>query len=156
MALREIIHEGDERLRKICRPVTDFGPKTQELIDDMIDTLQNTSNGVGLAANQVGIVKRIFIIDFQDEKGLKVYINPEIIKVEGEQKNTEGCLSVPGWWGEVKRPRYVTCRAKDRNGNEFEVRETGMYAVCLMHETGHLNGELYKDHVIPGTMYRDN
>lgn len=155
MALREIIHEGDERLRKVCRPVSDFGPKTQELIDDMIETLYATANGVGLAANQVGMLKRIFIIDFGDDRGLKVYINPEIISTEGKQTNPEGCLSVPGWWGKVIRPRFVTCKAQDRDGNWFEVTETGMYAVCLMHETGHLNGELYKDHAIPGSLYEE-
>ncbi len=149
MAVREIIVDGDDRLRKKARPVDNIAdPKIQQIVDDMIDTLYATGNGVGLAAVQVGILKRIFVIDLQDGKGLKVYINPEIIDRQGRQCNQEGCLSLPGFWGEVIRPAKVTVRAFDRNGKQFEQTATGLGAICISHETDHLNGILFKDLVI--------
>ena len=149
MAVREIIVDGDDRLRKKARPVDNIAdPKIQQIVDDMIDTLYATGNGVGLAAVQVGILKRIFVIDLQDGKGLKVYINPEIIERPGSQCNQEGCLSLPGFWGEVIRPAKVTVRAFDRNGKQFEQTATGLGAICISHETDHLNGILFKDLVI--------
>ncbi|ADC90921.1 peptide deformylase [Mageeibacillus indolicus] len=149
MAVREIIVDGDDRLRKKARPVDNIAdPKIQQIVDDMIDTLYATGNGVGLAAVQVGILKRIFVIDLQDGKGLKVYINPEIIDRQGSQCNQEGCLSLPGFWGEVIRPAKVTVRAFDRNGKQFEQTATGLGAICISHETDHLNGILFKDLVI--------
>lgn len=149
MAVREIIVDGDDRLRKKARLVDNIAdPKIQQIVDDMIDTLYATGNGVGLAAVQVGILKRIFVIDLQDGKGLKVYINPEIIDRQGRQCNQEGCLSLPGFWGEVIRPAKVTVRAFDRNGKQFEQTATGLGAICISHETDHLNGILFKDLVI--------
>lgn len=149
MAVREIIVEGDERLRKISRPVENIlDPKIQTLIDDMIDTLYTSGNGIGLAAVQVGMLKRIFIIDLQDEAGLRVFINPEFVERKGKQCNQEGCLSLPGYWGDVERPAYIKVRAFDREGQAFEIEAEGLEAICICHENDHLDGILFKDRVI--------
>ena len=145
MALRTIITEEDERLRKKSRPVTDFGARTQEQIDDLIDTLANTGNGIGLAAVQIGLLKRMFIVNIEDEGGLRVYVNPEIIETRGEQINTEGCLSIPNYWGEVKRPEWIKVRAQDRHGETFELEAEGLLAICICHENDHLDGVLFTD-----------
>ena len=145
MAIRTIITEGDEVLRKKARPVADIDARTQSLIDDMIDTLRHSGNGIGLAAPQVGILRRIFVIDLGDEDGLRVFINPEITETRGTQCGTEGCLSLPGLWGEVERPAELVCEALDRDGQPFRVEADGLLAVCIAHENDHLDGILFRD-----------
>ena len=148
MAIRNIRVDGDEILRKKCKPVTKMNERTRELIDDMFDTMYE-SNGVGLAAPQVGVLKRIVVIDVMDDNPL-VLINPEIISSEGEQTGDEGCLSLPGLAGEVTRPMKVVCKALDEEMNEFTVEGEGLLARCICHELDHLDGILYKDKVIDG------
>ena len=126
MALREIIKKGDPVLEKHCHPVTRFDQKLWDLLDDMRETLAQ-ANGLGLAAPQVGILRRAVLVVNDQEEMLEL-INPEIIASEGEEDGLEGCLSVPGYWGYVKRPAWVKVRAHDRNGNEFETEGTGMTA----------------------------
>lgn len=147
MAILNIMTEGDEVLRKKCKPVTEITPKILTLLDDMKDTLKK-AEGVGLAAPQVGILRRIFIIDIGIEEGRNEFlefINPEIIKTEGEQDGVEGCLSVPGKKGEVVRPMTVTVKALDRNGKEFTYTGTELMGRCICHENDHLDGILYID-----------
>ncbi len=143
MALREIIKKGDPVLEKHCHPVTRFDQKLWDLLDDMRETLAQ-ANGLGLAAPQVGILRRAVLVVNDQEEMLEL-INPEIIASEGEEDGLEGCLSVPGYWGYVKRPAWVKVRAHDRNGNEFETEGTGMTARCFCHELAHLDGQLYTD-----------
>ncbi len=147
MALRKIITEGDELLRKTARDVTVFDEKCMTLLDDMKDTLY-AANGVGLAAPQVGILRRIFVIDLHDQNGLIEFINPVFIQKEGEQISCEGCLSIPGFEGEVVRPAYIKIRALDRNGEEFEYEGEELAAVCVSHEYDHLEGILFRDKTI--------
>lgn len=144
MALREIVKFGDDILRKKCRPVTAFDEKLWMLLDDMRETLEN-AQGAGLAAPQVGILRRVCIIDVHDDHGVIEMINPEIIAVEGTQCGGEGCLSAPNEWREVERPAKVTAKAQDRNGNEFTVTGEGLLARALCHETDHLDGVLFID-----------
>lgn len=147
MALRNIRvlgEDGDEVLRKTAKEVTEMTPKLQELIDDMFDTMYE-ANGVGLAAPQVGIRKRIVVIDCGDQP--LVLINPVILETSGEQTGTEGCLSVPGKCGTVTRPDYAKVRAFDENMEEFEVEGTELLARCLCHEIDHLDGVMYVDKV---------
>ncbi len=142
--LRTIITEGDPVLNKVCHPVTKFDEKLWTLLDDMRETLAE-SNGVGLAAPQVGILRRVvLVINGQDE--VLELINPTIIKTEGEQEGLEGCLSVPGKWGNVKRPMVVRVRAQDRNGEWFEVEDEELTARCFCHELDHLDGHLFVEH----------
>lgn len=149
MAIRSIIKDGDPRLRKIAREVTDFGERTQMIVDDLVDTLYENGNGIGLAANQIGVLRRIFVVDLQDEAGLRVFINPEIVERDGEQIGQEGCLSIPEYWGYVERPERIKVRAHDRDGETFELEADGLLAVCICHENDHLDGVLFKDRVIP-------
>jgi len=142
MAIRKIREIGDECLKKRCREVEKFDKKLHTLLDDMQDTLL-LANGVGLAAPQVGILRRVVVIDLGEEEGMLELINPVIIKTEGSVKDTEGCLSVPGKAGEVVRPRKATVRAFDRNGEEFEFTGEELYARCICHECDHLDGILY-------------
>ena len=142
--LRTIVTEGDPVLNKVCHPVTKFDEKLWALLDDMRETLAQ-SNGVGLAAPQVGILRRaVLVINGQDE--VLELINPTIIKTEGEQEGLEGCLSVPGKWGNVKRPMVVRVRAQDRNGAWFEVEDEELTARCFCHELDHLDGHLFVEH----------
>lgn len=142
--VRTIITEGDPVLNKVCHPVTKFDEKLWDLLDDMRQTLAE-SNGVGLAAPQVGILRRVvLVINSQDE--VLELINPTIIKAEGEQEGLEGCLSVPGKWGNVKRPMVVRVRAQDRNGNWFEAEDEELTARCFCHELDHLDGHLFVEH----------
>ena len=142
--LRTIVTEGDPVLNKVCHPVTKFDEKLWTLLDDMRETLAE-SNGVGLAAPQVGILRRaVLVINGEDE--VLELINPTIIKTEGEQDGLEGCLSVPGKWGNVKRPMVVRVRAQDRNGNWFEVEDEELTARCFCHELDHLDGHLFVEH----------
>ena len=142
MALRKIALEGEECLTRVCRPVTDFNSRLHTLLDDMADTLAE-SGGVGLAAPQVGILRRVVVIDVGD--GLVELINPEIISQEGSQCGREGCLSLPGRQGIVTRPRKVTVRAQDRKGNEFQLEAEGFFARAVCHELDHLDGRVYID-----------
>ena len=143
MAIRKIHEVGDPCLAKVCRPVTEFNDRLHELLDDMADTLEE-AGGVGLAAPQVGILRRVCIVE--DEQGEIIeLINPEIIKTEGEQTGLEGCLSVPGKYGEVTRPEIVRVRAQDRNGDWFEVEGEGLTARCFAHECDHLDGHIYTE-----------
>ncbi|HIR28017.1 MAG TPA: peptide deformylase [Candidatus Choladousia intestinigallinarum] len=140
MALRKIRIMGDEILTKVCRPVDRMTPRTQTLIEDMLDTMYD-ANGVGLAAPQVGILKRIVVIDIGE--GPLVMVNPEIIEREGEQTGQEGCLSLPGQAGVVTRPNYVKARAFDLQMQPFEVEGEGLLARAICHELDHLNGIMY-------------
>ena len=147
MAILNIMTEKDEVLRKKSKEVTEITPKILTLLDDMKDTLKK-AEGVGLAAPQVGILRRIFIIDIGIEEGINdfmEFINPVIIKTEGEQDGFEGCLSVPGKKAEVVRPMTVTVEATDRNGNRFTYTGTELMGRCLCHEYDHLDGILYID-----------
>ena len=148
MALLNIIKKDDDTLRKVCRPVEKISPRILTLLDDMKDTLID-SEGVGLAAPQVGILRRIaLVIDTNNNDKLYELINPEIIEREGEQEEMEGCLSVPGEWGYTHRPMKVTVKALDRNGNEFTVTGEGLTARCFCHEIDHLDGKLFVDEAV--------
>lgn len=142
MAIREIVKVGDDVLTKKCRPVEKFDEKLHTLLDDMAQTLAD-ANGVGLAAPQVGILRRVCIVDVEDEDGVIELINPEIIETEGEQRDLEGCLSAPHRWGYVVRPEKVTVRAFDRNGKQFEITGTGLKARAFCHEIDHLDGIVF-------------
>ncbi len=145
MAIRKIVTQGDEVLTKHCRPVTDFNPRLHELLEDMKETLAQ-AQGVGLAAPQVGILRRAVVV-VNDEGEMLELVNPEIILQEGEQTGPEGCLSVPGKWGMVTRPNHVRIRAQDRFGNWFEAEGEGLTARCFCHEFEHLDGHLYVEHI---------
>ncbi len=149
MAIRNIVTEGDSVLRKVCRTVIKFDDKLAQLLDDMSETLYKV-DGAGLAAPQVGILKRVCIVDVGD--GLVELINPVIISQDGEQVGEEGCLSVPGKYGIVRRPMKVTVRANDRNGNTFTVAGEGLKARAFCHEIDHLDGILYVDKVENGEL----
>ncbi|CDF57886.1 peptide deformylase [Thermobrachium celere] len=144
MALRQIRKIGDDVLRKVSKPVTKFDERLKILVEDMIDTMYE-ADGVGLAAPQVGILKRVIVIDVGE--GPKVYINPEIIYEEGEQIDEEGCLSVPNRRGLVKRPYKVRVKAQDLNGNEFIEEGEELLARAFCHEIDHLNGILFIDKI---------
>ena len=142
MAIRKIITIGNEKLRKVSKPVTKFNPRLQSLLDDLVDTMRE-NNGAGLAAPQVGVLKRCVVVEVDDQ----VYqlVNPEIIEREGEQAGSEGCLSVPERLGYVKRPMKVTVKAQNAKGEEFTVTGEGLCARAFCHEIDHLNGVLYVD-----------
>ena len=144
MALRKIVLQGDECLTKVCRPVTDFNGRLHTLLDDMTDTLLD-SGGVGLAAPQVGILRRVCVVLNEDDEVIEL-VNPEIIFTDGEQTGLEGCLSVPGKYGVVTRPEVVRVRAQDRNGDFFEVEDSDLTARCFCHEIEHLDGHLFIGH----------
>ena len=144
MALRKIVLQGDECLTKVCRPVTDFNSRLHTLLDDMKETLLD-SGGVGLAAPQVGILRRVCVVQNEDDEVIEL-INPEIIFTDGEQTGLEGCLSVPGKYGIVTRPEVVRVRAQDRNGDFFEVEDSDLTARCFCHEIEHLDGHLFVEH----------
>lgn len=144
MALRNIVKEGDPILTKKCRPVEKFNQKLWDLLDDMIETLDD-SGGVGLAAPQVGIMRRICVIDVGD--GPVEFINPEIIESDGEQEVQEGCLSCPGEFGIIRRPMHVKARYYDRFGNECTIEGEELFAQAMCHEFDHLDGILFKTKV---------
>lgn len=145
MALRNLRFDGDEILRKKSKPVKEIDSKIITLLDDMRETMHE-HEGVGLASVQVGILKRIFVIEIEDD--YYEFINPEIIAHEGEQINNEACLSVPNEAGYVERPEKVTIRATNRNGEEFELVGEGFLAIAICHEYDHLDGVLYIDKTI--------
>ncbi len=148
MATRKILEQGDETLNKVCRPVTNFDDRLAQLIDDMRETLTQ-AQGYGLAAPQVGILRRVCLVTGSDGNYIEL-INPEIVATEGEQEGYEGCLSVPGMYGWVKRPSWAKVRAQDRHGKTFEVEDVGMSARCFCHEIDHLDGHHFTEHVIGG------
>ena len=151
MAIRNLRLEGDEILKKKSREVEAIDEKIQILIDDMIETMHKY-NGVGLAAVQVGILKRIIVIDLYDDNGPIVLINPVIIKEKGEQEVDEGCLSFPNQFAKVIRPAEVTAEYTDREGKRKRVKAKELLAQAISHEIDHLNGELFIDKIIPGTL----
>ena len=154
MALRNIVKDGDPILRKVCRPVEKFDEKLWTLLDDMAETMHE-ADGVGIAGPQVGIMRRVCIVDCYDGDGVIELINPKIVATAGEQTGNEGCLSFPGKWGTVTRPLAVTVRAQDRNGEWFEISGRELKARAFCHEIDHLNGgclvALAKDlHIVKG------
>ena len=146
MALRKIVEVGDECLSKVCRPVTAFNSRLHALLDDMTETLVE-AGGAGLAAPQVGILRRAVIVLDEESEAYLELVNPEIIAASGEQTGLEGCLSVPGKWGIVTRPAVVRVRAQDRYGDWFEAQADGLTARCFCHELEHLDGHLYTEHI---------
>ena len=140
MALRKILTDKDPALHKVCKPVEDFDSKLHRLLDDMRETLIE-SGGVGLAAPQVGILRRVVLVD-NGEKILEL-VNPTLLETDGEQEGPEGCLSVPDNYGLVKRPYYAKVRAQDRNGNWYEAEGEELTARCFCHELDHLDGIIY-------------
>ncbi len=143
MAKLQIRKLGDEALRKTCRPVEAITPRVLTLLDDMVETMR-AANGCGLAAPQVGILRRIVVVEVEPGEVYEL-INPKIIAYSGEQEGQEGCLSVPGQWGIVKRPLHVTVRALNRKGETVEITGTELLARCFCHELDHLEGTLYID-----------
>ena len=143
MGLRKILTDKEPALHKVCKPVTNFDSKLFKLLDDMRDTLIE-SGGVGLAAPQVGILRRVVLVDVgEEENEILELINPEMVETDGEQYGPEGCLSVPGKYGLVKRPYYAKVRAQDRNGEWFEAEGEELIARCFCHELDHLDGIVY-------------
>jgi peptide deformylase len=147
MAQRQIREVGDDLLRKRSREVEVVDDKIKQLLDDMYDTLKASNDGIGLAAPQVGVLKRVIIIDLGEEGDGKVYklINPVITKRKGEQVCREGCLSVPGLLGDVVRPKEITVEALDENGKKVVIKAKDLFAICLSHEIDHLDGILFID-----------
>ena len=142
MGLRKILTDKEPALHKVCRPVEKFDWRLHKLLDDMAETLAD-SNGVGLAAPQVGILRRVVLVDNGEE--VLELINPSLLETDGEQEGPEGCLSVPGKYGLVKRPYYAKVRAQDRDGNWFEAEGEEIVARCFCHELDHLDGILYTE-----------
>lgn len=152
MAIRQIREDGDEILKKQSRIVENIeDEKIQSLIDDMIETMHK-AEGVGLAAVQVGILKRIVVIDLYDDNGVLILINPEIKREKGEQEVEEGCLSFPNRFAKIIRPAEVTVEALDREGNKIKVKTKELLAQAISHEVDHLNGIVFVDKIIPGTL----
>lgn len=142
MATRNIITEGNPTLSKTCRPVTAFDDRLATLIDDMKETVV-AANGIGLAAPQVGVLRRVVVVDLGEE--IVELVNPKIVEQSGEQDGLEGCLSVPGQFGMVKRPNYVKLEAQDRHGDWYEYEGEELIARCFCHELEHLDGHLYTE-----------
>lgn len=147
MALRQIREVGDDLLRKKSREVEVVDDKIRELLDDMYETMKASNDGIGLAAPQVGVLKRLVVIDLGEEGDGKIYklVNPVIIKAKGEQVCREGCLSVPGVLGDVVRPKEITVEALDENGKKIVIKAKDLLAICLSHEIDHLDGILFTD-----------
>ena len=151
MAIRNLRYQFDEILKKKSREVEAIDEKLQILIDDMIETMHEY-NGVGLAAVQVGILKRVIVIDLYDDKGPIVMINPVIKKTKGEQEVEEGCLSFPNQFAKVVRPQEVVAEYTDRNCKRMKIKAKDLLAQAIVHEVDHLNGEVFIDKIIPGTL----
>ena len=151
MAIRNLRFEKDEILKKKSREVENIDEKIQILIDDMLETMYRF-NGVGLSAVQVGILKRVVVIDIDDGTGPKILINPKIIKTKGEHEVEEGCLSFPNQYAKLIRPKEVTVEALDRNGKKITIKAKGLLAQALCHEIDHLDGVVFVDKMIPGTL----
>ena len=149
MAKLNILEFPDPRLTKVAKDIEDFDEALKTLVEDMTETMYS-ANGIGLAATQVNVHKRLLVLDVSDNHDEpRVYINPEIIDQEGEQNLEEGCLSVPGIYASVKRAEQVTVRAQDADGNPFEEQLEGLHAVCVQHEMDHLMGRLFVDYLSP-------
>lgn len=144
MAIRNILKNDDPTLRKVCRPVTEFNERLWQLLDDMADTMHK-AEGVGLAGPQVGVLRRVFVMDLGD--GVIEAVNPEIISTHGKQTGQEGCLSFPNQWDDVTRPKRVKFKAQDRNGKWFIMTGEDLMARCICHETDHLDGIVFLDRV---------
>ncbi|MBR6414240.1 MAG: peptide deformylase [Oscillospiraceae bacterium] len=142
MALRKILTEGNPTLNKVCRPITAFDERLATLLDDMKETVTH-ANGVGLAAPQVGVLRRVVVVDLGDE--IVELVNPRILEQSGEQDGLEGCLSVPNRFGLVKRPNFVKLEAQDRHGDWYEYEGEELIARCFCHELEHLDGHLYTE-----------
>jgi len=142
MGIRKILTDQEHALHKVCKPVTNFDQKLHKLLDDMAETLEE-ANGVGLAAPQVGILRRVVIVDTGDE--ILELVNPTLLETDGEQEGAEGCLSVPGKYGLVKRPYYAKVRAQDRDGQWYEAEGEELIARCFCHELDHLDGIIYTE-----------
>lgn len=151
MAIRTIREDGDEILKKKSKEVENIDEKLQILIDDMIETMHKF-NGVGLAAVQVGVLKRLLVIDLYDDKGPIVMINPVILKEKGEQEVEEGCLSFPNQFAKIIRPAEITAEYTDRDGKRIKVKAKELLAQAISHEVDHLDGEVFVDKIIPGTL----
>lgn len=152
MAVLDIKRAGNPVLKKVSEPVKRIDKKVKRILKDMTDTLYKSGNGIGLAAPQVGILQRIVVIDLQDGKGLLELINPVITKKEGSRIACEGCLSVPNFEGEVERAEYVECEYTDPHGKKQFIAADGLLAVCLQHETDHLDGILFTDKAVTITL----
>ena len=146
MGLRKILTDKESAQHKVCKPVTSFDSKLEKLLEDMTDTLID-SGGVGLAAPQIGIIRRVVLV-INEKNEIMELINPEILEAEGAVVGVEGCLSVPGKRGTVERPERLVVRAQDREGREFEFDADGLFAVCICHELDHLDGIVYVDKMI--------
>ncbi len=157
MAIRRILKEGDETLRKISRPVQEIDKRTKQLLDDMAETMY-ANDGVGLAAPQVGVLRRMIVVDVREKRGRELFqlINPEIVESEGSVVNPEGCLSIPGRQGMVERPERVVVHALNKKGQRLEIEATGFLAIALCHEIDHLNGILYTDKMIEDVTGRED
>lgn len=151
MAIRNLRYSGDEILKKKSREVENIDEKIQELVNDMIETMHKY-NGVGLAAVQVGVLKRVVVIDLYDDKGVIVLINPVITKTKGEQEVDEGCLSFPNQFAKVIRPAEVTVEYLDIDGKKNKLKAKELLAQAISHEVDHLNGDVFVDKIVPGTL----
>lgn len=151
MAVRNVREDGDEILRKKSREVEVVDDRIRELLDDMVDTMHQY-NGVGLSAVQVGILKRLVVIDLYDDKGPIKLVNPVIVKTKGEQEVEEGCLSFPNQYAKLVRPAEVVAEALDENGKKTKIKAKGLLAQAICHELDHLDGILFVDHMLPGTL----
>lgn len=151
MAIRQIREDGDEILRKRSKEVEEINDKIREILADMEETMHKY-NGVGLAAPQIGLLKRLIVIDLYDDKGTIKLVNPEIVKEKGTQEVEEGCLSFPNKFGKIIRPAEVIVKAQDENGKHVKISAKGLLAQALSHEIDHLNGVLFVDKVLPGTL----
>ena len=152
MAVLDIKRAGNPVLKKVSEPVKRIDKKVKRILKDMTDTLYKSGNGIGLAAPQVGILQRIVVIDLQDGNGLLELINPVITKKEGSRIACEGCLSVPNFEGEVERAEYVECEYTDPHGKKQFIAADGLLAICLQHETDHLDGILFTDKAVTITL----
>lgn len=149
MAVLQVLHFPDERLRTVAKPVDNITAEIQQLVTDMLDTMYD-ENGIGLAATQVDVHKRVVVIDISEDRNEPmVFINPEITSRSGETSYEEGCLSVPQNYAKVERAAEVTVKAQDRDGNWFEMHADGLLAICLQHELDHLLGKLFIDYLSP-------
>ncbi len=153
MSVRNIVKIGNATLRKKSKLVVDFDESLSTLLDDMKNTMKE-KGGVGIAAVQVGVLRRAIIIEVEEGEYLEI-INPEIIKTRGKVVDNEGCLSVPGFYCDVERPKYIKIKAQDRNGKEFIFEAKDYIARCICHEIDHLNGVLFVDYTKEGQLYRD-
>ncbi|WKE65696.1 peptide deformylase [Gallaecimonas kandeliae] len=149
MAVLNVLHYPDERLRTVAKPVAEVNDAIRELVSDMFDTMYD-ENGVGLAATQVNVHLQVVVMDVSEERNeRRVFINPQIISKDGQAMGDEGCLSVPGNYAEVERAEHVVVKALDENGQEFTLEAEGLLAVCVQHELDHLKGKLFIDYLSP-------